>query len=303
MLPGAPESCPVDEPAIELIDVTRTFRSSGQEVTALAGVSAVIPEGQTVALLGENGAGKTTLTKILSTLLHPTRGAARVFGHDVVRAPRLARQQSTTVFGGDRGLYTMLDGAENLRYFGALNGLGSRELRRRIPQLLEQVGLDAARGRRVETYSKGMKQRLHVAVGLLVRPRLLLLDEPTVGLDPIESERVRTTLAELADQGTTILLTSHNLTDVDRLAQRVIMIRKGSFTHDLSLAEFRRITGIDAVVIATLRDGGSFEIPVPRWSLAVLDELRQSLSGHELVDLEVRPSSLEDAFALAAGEQ
>lgn len=304
---------PDSVPAIELEDVTRTFvpdrtlsRPRGSQrktVTALDGVSAVVPQGQTVALLGRNGAGKTTLTKILSTLLNPTSGSARVLGHDVVTDARRARALSTTVFGGDRGLYGMLNGYENLRYFGALNGVPARERRRRVPELLEHVGLGEAAHRRVETYSKGMRQRLHVAVGLLVRPRLLMLDEPTVGLDPIESERVRTTVAEMAAQGTTVLLTSHNLLDVERLADRVIMIASGRFTHDLPLEQFRRLTGVEAVVTASFADAPPLEVPVPVWSLGVLDELRERIDGQELVDLAVRPSTLEDAFAMAAREE
>lgn len=293
-----------DLPAIELDAVSRTFTTrEGHHrgtVSALDGVSATIPQGQTVALLGRNGAGKTTLTKILSTLLHPTGGRARILGHDVVTDARAARAASTTVFGGDRGLYGMLDAVENLRYFGALNGVGSRELRRRVPELLEHVGLGEAAHRRVETYSKGMRQRLHVAVGLLVRPAVLMLDEPTVGLDPIESEHVRTTVAEMAGEGTTVLLTSHNLLDVERLAQRVIMIANGRFTHDLPLAEFRRLTGVEAVVSARTAGAEPIEIPVESWSLAALDGIRDRLAGTELVSLDVRPTSLEDAFEAAA---
>lgn len=296
-----PSSSP---PAIELDAVTRTFTSRHgsrrETTTALDRVSAVVPEGQTVALLGQNGAGKTTMTKILSTLLHPTEGTARVLGHDVRTQARAARACSTTVFGGDRGLYTMLDATENLRYFGALNGVGPAELRRRIPRLLEEVGLGEAAHRRVETYSKGMRQRLHVAVGLLVRPRLLMLDEPTVGLDPLESEHVRRTVARMAAEGTTVLLTSHNLLDVERLADRVIMIAAGRFTHDLPLEEFRRLTGTEAVVTAALADGASLEIPVAAWSLTALDDLRLRLAGRQLVNLTVRPTTLEDAFEMAA---
>lgn len=288
------------EYAIELDAVVRTFTHDRQPVEALRGVSAQIPSGQTVALLGRNGAGKTTLTKICSTLLNPTSGHARIMGHDVVSDARAARACTTTVFGGDRGLYTMLDATENLRYFGALHGLRTAELRARIPALLEEVGLAHAGNRRVTTYSKGMKQRLHLAVGMLVRPRVLLLDEPTVGLDPLEAERVRGSVAAMIAAGTTVLLTSHNLTDVERLADRVIMISDGLFTHDLPLAQFRAITGVEAVVAATL-DGQLREIPVPAWTPATLRAVADEMDGHEISDVVVRPSTLEDAFSMAAG--
>lgn len=289
--------------AIELDHVVRHFHTSRGDVTALDGVSSQIPEGQCVGLLGANGAGKTTLTKICSTLLLPSAGNARIFGHDVESDARAARACSTTVFGGDRGLYTMLDATDNLRYFGALNGVSTRELKARIPGILEEVGLAEAGKRRVETYSKGMKQRLHLAVGMLVRPRLLLLDEPTVGLDPLECARVRERVAAMRGEGTTVVLTSHNLDDVEALADRVIMIADGRFTHDLPLAAFRRLTGVDAVVRVTLVGQEPVEIPVERWSLAALDEIRARLAGQEIESLDVRPTTLEDAFAMAAGER
>lgn len=291
--------------AIRLDALTRTFGRGQNQVTALDRISLEVPEGQLIAVLGENGAGKTTLTKILSTMLYPSSGTAQVFGHDVVQAARQVRQDTTVIFGGDRGLYEMLTGRDNLAYFGALHGVRRRDLRSRIPALLEQVGLADAGTRKVQTYSKGMRQRLHIAVGLLTRPRLLLLDEPTVGLDPNESERLRGVIAQMHADGTTVLLTSHNLLDVERLAERVVMVSRGAITHDLGLAEFRRLTGLDAVVTAQLRtpDGASeVVVPVERWSADTLAALARRFQDEELVALDVRPSSLEDAFALASGQ-
>lgn len=291
--------------AIRLDALTRTFGRGQNQVTALDRISLEVPEGQLIAILGENGAGKTTLTKILSTMLNPSSGTAQVFGHDVVQAARQVRQDTTVIFGGDRGLYEMLTGRDNLAYFGALHGVRRRDLRQRIPALLEQVGLGDAGTRKVQTYSKGMRQRLHIAVGLLTRPKLLLLDEPTVGLDPNESERLRGVIAQMHADGTTVLLTSHNLLDVERLAERVVMVSRGAITHDLSLAEFRRLTGLDAVVTAQLRtsDGASeVVVPVERWSADTLAALARRFQDQDLVALDVRPSSLEDAFALASGQ-
>ncbi|MGO4958179.1 ABC transporter ATP-binding protein [Luteococcus sp. OSA5] len=291
--------------AIHLDGLTRTFRDGARTVTALDRVSLDVPTGQLVAVLGENGAGKTTLTKILSTMLFPSSGSVSVFGHDVVKDAKQVRRDTTVIFGGDRGLYEMLTGRDNLEYFGALHGVGRRELKRRIPELLDEVGLAEAGRRKVQTYSKGMRQRLHIAVGLLTEPRLLLLDEPTVGLDPNESERLRGVIAGMHAGGTTVLLTSHNLLDVERLAQRVVMISHGTITHDLPLAEFRRLTGLDAVVTAHLGVGERARevvVPVERWTGSVLADLARRFQDEELVDLDVRPSSLEDAFALASGK-
>lgn len=293
--------------AVEVDNLTRTFKTAQGPVVALDRVTLTIEAGEPVALLGENGAGKTTLTKILATLLYPSSGSARVFGQDVVAEAKAVRLLTTVVFGGDRGLYTMLSGIENLRYFGALNGLGRRELLSRIPGLLEQVGLDEAGRRPVQTYSKGMRQRLHLAVGLLTRTPLMLLDEPTVGLDPNEAERLREVIRTLAGDGTTVLLTSHNLLDVERLASRVIMIAKGHITHDLSLVEFRHLTGYEAIVTATLADANGVarteSVSVRRWSSDALFDLAQRFSADTLVDLQVRQSTLEEAFALASGKK
>lgn len=322
-------------PAIELSALTRTFRGGRHATTtALDGVDLEVPQGQVLGLLGENGAGKTTLAKILSTLLLPTSGTARVLGHDVARDVRAVRDVVTAVFGGDRGLYPMLSGRENLRYFGAVHAVPHRELRRRMPELLDAAGLAEAADRRVETYSKGMRQRLHVCIGLLTRPRVLLLDEPTVGLDPAESARLRDVIAEFPAQGSTVVLTSHNLLDVEQLAQRVVVLRRGRLTHDLTVDGFRRLAGYEAVVSVLLApergdageaapglatgpalspaltalgarlepaEGGStrLTVAVERWSADVLGVLAAELSARDILDVQVRPATLDDAFARA----
>ncbi|MGO1971597.1 MAG: ABC transporter ATP-binding protein, partial [Propionibacteriaceae bacterium] len=177
--------------AIELEDVSREFRSGGQRLDALANVSFEVPQGQIIALLGENGAGKTTLTKILATLLWPSSGRARVMGLDVVNDAADVRRKTSLVLGGDRGLYPMLTGLDNLLYFGVLRGLSHRHLRRHGHAALETVGLGKAAKRKVGEYSKGMRQRLHLAIGFLTEAPVLLLDEPSVGLDPTEAENLR----------------------------------------------------------------------------------------------------------------
>lgn len=308
--------------AIQLEDLTRTFDAGATTVKALDRVNLTIQAGEMVALLGENGAGKTTLAKILATLLSPSSGTARVFGNDVVEDGKKVRKDTTVILGGDRGLYGMLDAVDNLRCFGTVHGVSRRTLRSRIKQVLQQVGLEEAAQRHVRTYSKGMKQRLHIAIGLLTEPRLLLLDEPTVGLDPNEATRLRETIANMHQAGTTVLLTSHNLADIDRLAERVLFLRNGALTHDLTLAEFRSLSGRAGVVTAQIEGpprsntravaagdivetstGYSLSMAVPRWNAETLRLLAQALDGAQIVDLRIRETSLDEAFAAVTGAQ
>jgi ABC-2 type transport system ATP-binding protein len=303
-----------------LVDgVGRRFGAGEAAFDALRDVSFAVRPGEVVALLGRNGAGKTTLVKILSTLLLPSTGRALVGGHDVVREVRAARSVTGVVFGGERGLYARLSGRDNLRFLGMLAGVGRRGLRERIPQVLDHVNLAAAADRRVETYSKGMRQRLHLAVGLLARPRVLLLDEPTVGLDPIEADRLRSAVADLRRQGVAVLLTSHLLVDVERLADRVLLLSAGRITRDLTLAEFKQAGGHAADVV--VRGAGrppaldgvrppwalAFSMrPVPpgweatlrlrEWTPEVFAAFAALFAGAEVHDVDVREQRLEDAF-------
>lgn len=273
--------------AIAVEGVSRTFGSGRQVVRALEDVSFDVAYGEVVALLGSNGAGKTTLIKILSTLLLPSSGSVAVAGHDAIQDPRRARHATSVVFGGDRGLYSRLTGRENLRFFGMLAGLGRRELTARVDGALARVDLSAVAGRRVETYSKGMRQRLHLAIGLIVAPKVLLLDEPTAGLDPVESERLRDAILILRNEGVGILLTSHYLLDVERLATRVLLLSDGRIQENLTLAEFVRKSGHAATV--TIRGRGRLpDVTAGLLTTSILhSEVRGDVSSWEL-DLRLR---------------
>ena len=219
---------------VEAIDLRRTYKTTtgtvrrrSLEVEAVRGVSFEIAEGELFGLLGPNGAGKTTTIKMLITLLIPTSGSARVLGHDVVDDARWVRKHIGYVFGGDRGLYERLSALDNLRYFAELYAVEPRGQRARIDELLELVGLKGREKERVEGYSRGMRQRLHIARGLLHDPPVVFLDEPTIGVDPVGARELRATIASLTAAGKTVLLTTHYMFEADALCDRIAVIANG----------------------------------------------------------------------------
>src|SRR5213080_5133955 len=233
--------------AIEAEKLRRTYRQTSgfvrrrtKTIEAVRGIDFEVNEGELFGLLGPNGAGKTTTIKMLVTLLIPTSGAARVLGHDVVHSARTVRRNIGYVFGGDRGAYERLSGLDNLRYFSELYGVPPKVQKRRIPELLELVGLTGRERERVEGYSRGMKQRLHIARGLLHDPPVIVLDEPTIGLDPVGARELRHTVAELARSGKSVLLTTHYMYEADALCDRIAVISKGSIVAEGTPLDLKR---------------------------------------------------------------
>jgi ABC-2 type transport system ATP-binding protein len=216
------------ETAVEVREIRRSFTPRKREpVVALDGVSLSIPAGEVHGLLGPNGAGKTTLVKILSTVLLPSAGSAFVCGFDVVEETKAVRPLIGIVFGGERGLYTRLTARQNLVYWGALYRLAGAEIKSRSELLLERVGLADRADQRVEEFSRGMKQRLHLARGLIGDARVLFLDEPTTGMDPLAAREFRALIEELKDEGRTILLTTHDMVEAETVCDRVTLIDRG----------------------------------------------------------------------------
>ncbi|MGD0285890.1 MAG: ATP-binding cassette domain-containing protein [Acidimicrobiales bacterium] len=209
--------------AIQLEDLHKTF---GHTVRALDGVSFGVEQGTIFGLLGPNGAGKTTAVRILTTVLQPDSGVARVLGHDVAAEPDVVRRL-IGLAGQFAAVDENLTGAENLWMVGRLNHMSKAPLKERSSSLLEQFGLTDAANRPTKTYSGGMRRRLDVAASLVAHPRVLFLDEPTTGLDPASRADVWTMIEGLVAEGTTVLLTTQYLEEADRLAEHLVVINHG----------------------------------------------------------------------------
>ena len=208
---------------------TGLLKKTKKTVNAVRGVSFNVKRGEVFGLLGQNGAGKTTTIKILTTMLAPSSGICKVLGYDTFGQEKLIRSRINFIFGGEYGLYRRLSAKDNLRYFGNLYKIPHDIRDRRISELFELVGLSDKDDLRVETYSKGMIQRVQIARGLINNPEVLFLDEPTIGLDPIGAEMMRETIKQIKSRGTTVLLTTHNMYEADDLCDRIAIINEGVF--------------------------------------------------------------------------
>ncbi|MBT3313211.1 MAG: ABC transporter ATP-binding protein [Anaerolineae bacterium] len=304
---------------------TGVIRRKVKEVEAVKDVSFDIKEGELFGLLGPNGAGKTTTVKVLATLLIPDAGEVRVKGLDIVKDANEVRKQIGFIFGGERGLYWRLSAIDNLRYFASLYHVDPEVSKKRIPELLELVGLKGRGDERVQGYSRGMKQRLHVARTLLHDPDILFLDEPTIGLDPVGAREFREVIRNLQSEKKTILLTTHYMFEADSLCERVAVIDKGEIValdtpsalkkhvRDLSVVEIETF-GIDPKVIDDIRklpfvDALSTREQDHRQLLLVQTErgaeavpdLIASLEGMRIGRVTVREPTLEDAYVRLVG--
>lgn len=208
-----------------------------REVRALEGVTLDIDPGEVFGVIGPNGAGKTTLLKVLSTLILPSHGTARVNGADLVREAEAVRRSVGIATGEERGFYWRLTGAENLEFFGGLRGFAPREARQRAAEALEMVDLLPRAKDPVMRYTTGMRQRLSLARALLARPRVLLLDEPTRSLDPVAVQGVQVLVRRLAtDHRVTVMIATHNLEEAEAMCSRVAVLMEGTVRSVVSVA-------------------------------------------------------------------
>jgi len=297
-----------------------------KEIVAVEDVSFGIQEGELFGLLGPNGAGKTTTVKMLTTLLIPTLGSASVKGFDVVAQAAEVRKRIGFIFGGERGLYWRLSGIDNLRYFASLYNLDYVITKKRIPELLDLVGLNGRGEEKVEGYSRGMKQRLHVARTLLHDPDVLFLDEPTLGLDPVGAREFRQVILDLQSEKKTILLTTHYMFEADALCDRIAIINHGKIiaidtpgglkkhVSDLNVVEVETFGAPDNILdklralpfadSLSVEDQGQKQmllIHTSRGAEAVPDVM-SALEGLKVGRVIVREPTLEDAYVRLVGD-
>ncbi|HEM5299419.1 TPA: ABC transporter ATP-binding protein [Streptococcus suis] len=214
---------------VEVKNLSRIFKNKNgdADVEALKDISFSIEKGEIFGLLGPNGAGKSTTIKILSTMLLPTSGKVTISGFDVYKDERQIREKINFIFGGERSLYFRLSAQDNLFYFADLYKIPRKKQLEIVPSLLKLVGLENVAKRRVETFSKGMKQRLQIARALLNDPEIIFLDEPSIGLDPVGALELRNIIKDLAKKGKTILLTTHYMAEAEELCDRIAIINHG----------------------------------------------------------------------------
>ncbi|MFE6427639.1 MULTISPECIES: ATP-binding cassette domain-containing protein [Streptomyces] len=292
------------------------------EVRALRGLDLAVAEGTVCGLLGPNGAGKTTAVRLLTTLLRPDAGSARVAGHDLVREAAAVRRRI-----GVTGQYASVDGdltgRQNLRLFARLHR--QRDASARADELLDRFGLTEAADRPASTFSGGMRRRLDLAASLVRRPEVLFLDEPTTGLDPAGRNRIWDAVRALKEEGTTVLLTTQYLEEADRLADDIALVDRGRVAHTGSPAELKALVGAYAeVVVADTEAMGPAAAVLDRLTGTepVLDPDRCTVgaagtdptltlprlvreldaAGVPLLDASLRPPTLDDVFLRLTGE-
>jgi ABC-2 type transport system ATP-binding protein len=306
--------------AIEAVGLSKRYG----ETQALAGLDLTVDEGTVCGVLGPNGAGKTTAVRILSTLLLPDAGRAKVAGFDVVReAPRV--RYSIGLAGQHPTVDEILTGRENLVMWARLYRLGPRDARRRADELLERFDLTAAADKRAKTYSGGMRRRLDLATSFILAPKVLFLDEPTTGLDPRSRTEVWNAVRDLVAQGTTVLLTTQYLDEADRFAQQIAVIESGVVIANDSPGRLKAMIGGDQIDVV-LRDaadtpaaaaivarvsGAAPEIdpdrarvtaPVTDPLAAVIETARElRAAGLTVEDLTLRRPTLDEVFLSLTG--
>jgi ABC-2 type transport system ATP-binding protein len=304
------------------VDVDDLGRSFGH-LEAVRGVSLRIEEGETMGLLGPNGAGKTTTLSMLATLLEPSHGDARIFGASLCR-DRWTIRNLVGLAPQDISLYPGLTADENLTFFGRLYGLAGSDLRRRSNEAIELVGLTSRRRDRVATYSGGMKRRLNLACSLIHSPRVLLLDEPTVGVDPQSRDSIFDAIRALVRGGKTVLYTTHYMEEAERLCDRITIMDEGRILAVGTLGELLRMVGMGEVIelsglgddlaadalasipgVVKIERGECSTCVFVQNAVRALPQIAAIVSraGQELRGVQISPVNLERVFMHLTGKQ
>jgi ABC-2 type transport system ATP-binding protein len=311
----------VAEHLCKVFNVTKGMvRRTRSQVVAVKDVSFEVDYGELFGVVGPNGAGKTTTIKMLTTMLLPTSGNASVLGYDCAKDVTKVRERIGIVLGGERGLYTRVSAVDNLNYFADLYGVPRNIRDKRVKDLLDFMGLSERAHNRVETYSKGMKQRLLLARGLINDPDIIFLDEPTVGLDPEIALETRRMVKELVAKGKTILLTTHYMFEADELCKRVAVIRNGEivaldtpsglkkYVMDTSVVEiegygitekevakFKEVPDVVSVSADLGEQKQVIKLQTPKGS-EIIAEVQQILKNSRIYDIKIKEPTLEDAY-------
>jgi ABC-2 type transport system ATP-binding protein len=301
------------------------IRSKKVKVTALNGISFEVKKGEIFGLLGPNGAGKTTTIKILTTLLAPTSGDCKVLGYNTFGEEKNIRKRINFIFGGELGVYRRLTARDNLIYFANLYKIDKNVREKRIDELLKVVGLFEKADLKVETFSKGMIQRLQIARGLINDPEIIFLDEPTIGLDPIGARELREIIKEMAKRGKTILLTTHYMYEADELCDRIAIINKGSIValdtpenlkknntktsilelsilgiYEKDIEAIRNISEVETVAVKKQDQCHVIQIHFHK-SKNITQEVLNILKNHKVISVNERETVLEDVYVRLVG--
>jgi ABC-2 type transport system ATP-binding protein len=308
-----------------IVEVERLVKVFKRQVRALDGLSLAVRPGSVYGLLGPNGAGKTTLIRVLSTLLEPDEGTARVAGVDVRADPAAARAR-IGLAGQSAAVDEVLTGRENVEMVGRLYGLPRRQARQRATEVLERIRLVEAADRQVKTYSGGMRRRLDLAASLVGRPQVLFLDEPTAGLDPASRRDLWTLIRGLVATGTTVLLTTQYLEEADQLADRIAVIdhgrligegtsdqlkdRIGGAVLEVTVPEsdraqtFQALRGVGGQDPTDDQDRGRVVLPAPDGTRTLTKALRRlDAAGVTPEDVALRKPTLDEVFLALTGHR